>query len=211
MSEANIVTLFPKVFSFTYKQNQDIVPPEATNAEIENYIKVGAIRAWKYVPWISLKNDGKTDDVVVWQGSGVYPGLSGNARCGEVNEVMDPPDGARTEQIILVLSGEGNAIDEQETRRLFGNPGPSSLYIRAFKGVDGVSPFGPLGHEMGLMKYKGTSYIYVFGAAAQSSQISKSDQAEKRIWSEALNTLSLYRWVGDANREVARYAMTVTH
>lgn len=205
LTESEIVELFPKVFSFTFKQNQYAVPRQSRAAEIKNYIQGGTVRVWRYVPEISVENDGKPDNVAVWQGAGIYPGESSSFQCGETWRVNDPPDGVRTTQMALVLTSGDRAIDQKRTKQLFGNPGKAKPYILAYQRMGGgLAPFGPLGGEMGFLEYKGTYYIYAFDGAVLTDR--HADLAAK----DMPNSLMVYVRKPSTVRQVCRYRMRVS-
>jgi hypothetical protein len=151
-----VVELFPRVVSFTQKQHRETDGPGWPGSLArEQYGR--KLLAWRYDPAISVDNDRKPDNVIVWQGAGVSFFPSREAECGEVGKNLDPEDGVRKPQVALVLTKGNQGIDEDRTRKLFGNPHPEPQPIE----MDG-KPFSPLGYELGFFEYRHFYYIYTF-------------------------------------------------
>lgn len=210
LSEHEIVELYPKVSSFTSMQNQELVPPRASPQEIRAEYDARELSAWKYSPEISVENNGKPDNVIVWQGAGISlnPSL---AQCGETFRVIDPPDGVRTPQIAFVLTPDDSAIDEPRTTELFGDAGKPAPYIQVYR-MDGVALFGPLGYEMGFIEYKGTYYSYAFDGVQldqRSNSRIGSGPGGVRAEAQLRNTLSLYVRHESGIKEVCTYRVVV--
>lgn len=211
LSEPEIVGLFNKVFSFTYHLDQNFMANEATAEEIRTWVARGELKAWKYSPEISIENNGRPDNVVVWQGDGLYYITGWDTRCGEIFRVMDPPDGARTPQIALILSKDGRSIDERQTRRLLGNPNKNPQLFPGFRNLSELE-FVPLGYEMGFFEFHGVYYIYSFDGAALNQhrppELVSGSQAP-HVAGKLLNTLSVYVRNDERLRQVCTYRMKI--
>lgn len=207
LKEGQIVELFPKVFSFAYKHDQDAVPPEYSASAIRSLISHNVIIAWRYSPEISIGNDSTRDNVVVWQGSRTYG--SSDVRCGEVVHDFELPDGARSPQIAFILSKDNRRIDESRTQELLGNPQKNP---HLFPGFENLWPheFVPLGYEEGFFSFRDVYYIYAFDGA-QLNQLrpaavvpdAQTLQAQERL----LNTLRVFVRQDATTKEVCAYRM----
>jgi hypothetical protein len=213
LSKSQIVELFPKVFSFTYKQNQDVVPPQSSPSEIRGLIEQNDINAWTYSPEIDVDNNGRDDNIVLWQGSGNFVGVPTDVQCGAIGGVslLAPPDGARTSQIPLVLSKDDQRIDEHRTRELFEAPG---IHPEVVPGLQNLSDqeFVPLGEEMGFFAYHRAYYIYAFaGHKVNQRRPDKVFTQAQLIREERKlnNTLSVYVRRDATVRELCAYQMSI--
>ena len=159
LTEGQVIELYPRVFSFTFKNGQDVVPQQESQAEIRRLVEGGGVIAWRYSPKISIDNNRKQDNVVVWQGSGIFN--SGEGRCGQVISAVDPPDGARSPQVPLILSADNRRIDERRTRELLGNPVKNPQLAPGFANL-WPQEFVPLGTQIGFLLFRDTYYIYAF-------------------------------------------------
>lgn len=154
LTKKEVTGLFSKVEWFTYKQNQNVGPYPGATQEVGMYFG-RALFAWRYEPPISIGNDGEPENVLVWQGTGLYYDDS-EAPCGW------PASGTsvipyRTSRIALALTADNGAIDEQRTKELFGLPSDKD----ALPGLPRA--FRPVGYEMGFFEFRGLTYMDTFG------------------------------------------------
>jgi hypothetical protein len=154
LTEKEVTGLFSKVEWFTYKQNQNVGPYPGATQEVRMYFG-HTLFTWRYEPPLSIGNDGEREDVLVWQGTGLYYDDS-ELPCGW------PASGAseipyRTRRIALILTADNGAIDEERTKELLGLPNNKN----SFPGIP--LAFRPIGYEMGFFQFRGLTYMDAFG------------------------------------------------
>lgn len=163
LSNDDLVRMWPHVKFFTQRQKQlDSVSTMSVadvKAEVTNSV------AWTYDPMLDVDNDGVGDKILVWRGSGV--GLQdGNGACGDDNVFRDVPGGLRVREVAFILTADGQRIDEDRTREVFGQlhttPNPPGQH------------FLPIGERVGIFQFKGLYYIDAFADPSPSSPQDRS-------------------------------------
>ncbi|MHB8388657.1 MAG: hypothetical protein ACYDBH_03625 [Acidobacteriaceae bacterium] len=122
------------------------------------FFRDGSLVAWRYDPPIDIENNGKPDDVLVWQGLGP----AGNAVCGHPFETSHFAVDGRVPQVAFILTRSNNplnvSIDIAKTKAVFGYP-------RGYRFPGELFPdrrFRPLGPTIGIFKYRNLYYIDTF-------------------------------------------------
>jgi hypothetical protein len=117
---------------------------------------VGTVmEAWRYNPPIDVNNDGRPDNIIVWQGYGLQDGVT---FCGEPFTRFYNW-GYRPRRLPLIMSSRSH-IDAEETALVFGRPGRG--LNRGRRLALGEMPFKPVGHFITPFKYRGVTYFSTF-------------------------------------------------
>lgn len=111
----------------------------------------------RYSPPVDIDNDGHSDDVVMWkQGHIQVP-------CGRITGRFREPVVAPS--YLLVLDAAGG-LDVHRTREIFGHPmepyGDLSSQPKRSKPTASGRQFVPIGLEMGVFSFEGTTYFDTF-------------------------------------------------
>jgi hypothetical protein len=166
--------------------------------------------AWRYDPPLSVGNNGRRENILVWQGNGLY-GESSEFPCGSPFALMYVVP-HRTERIALVLTADGSAIDEPRTKELFGLP--EYGFIKHYPGYPPL--FHPLGREIGFFEYRGLTYMDTFGDTMGLAEPPPTPKPAPASLSIALNsdavanTLTILLRSNGRTRPVCLYRMTIT-
>jgi hypothetical protein len=162
-------------------------------------------KAWKYVPPLSIENNKRTEDIVVWQDPAAA--LDGY-RCGEV--VRQGP--AQTlirverEQLAYVIRGDGKTIDETRTRELFGNRWGGKFVMGDASSVVLDPGFAPLANDLGFFEYNGLIYMEGFFSPTYG------DFEGKRRSDESLRSaLGVFLREKGRTRQVCEYQVAEQH
>jgi hypothetical protein len=112
--------------------------------------------AWGYEPKTDIENNGSNLNLLVWGAQQTYP------PCGARNEKS--PQGARGDQIILVVNEHGDQLDDQKTEALFESPtqGLSKTEYARQGGKNAGTAFQPIGSSMSVFQYRGLYYFDTF-------------------------------------------------
>lgn len=103
--------------------------------------------AYRYNPLVDFDNDGVFDNLLVWKIN----------RCGSYEGVNQFP--VRGATIVLALTSDSRAVDENKTKQLIGHPiggYPEPGDKSFFEG------FRPVGRCMGIFRYKSVTYFDTF-------------------------------------------------
>ena len=170
LGATEINRLTGSVFNFThpndklptcqFKQGSHVCESTWPLPETQEELSRGALFVWRYTPRVDVSNDGRFNEVIVWQGSGA--GYA-DAPCGMIGLKFSPNAGFRQSQIAYVLTSDESVVDASRTERLFGHP--FKAYVGT--GMDGkefkiTTTFRPLGTSIGIFKYRDTYYIDTF-------------------------------------------------
>ena len=199
--------LFSKVEWFTYKQNQNAGPYPGAAEEVRMYLG-RTLFAWRYDPPLSVSNNGARENILVWQGTGLYYDDS-ELPCGW------PASGTsvtpyRTSRIALALTPDNGAIDEQRTEELFGLPSDKDT-------LPGIPPaFRPVGYEIGFFEFRGLTYMDTFGETIELPLPAPLPTPPPRNLMKAINssrvdnTLTVLLRERGSTRAMCRYRMTIS-
>lgn len=135
--------LAPQVWQFTHGDPM-VDPPNLKDCQVGR-------ETWLYSPLIDIENNGRPREVLIWNGYGAsgYRGA-----CGDIG-LFGLPDavGLRQVQIAYILTPDKSAVDDKETRRVFGRP--ATAYEIANPSATPY-PFRPIGRSIGIFKYRDT-------------------------------------------------------
>ncbi len=117
-------SIWPAIYLFATRQ-RDLPPRESWLPEEVSIFAAGSawaraqigsrLVAWKYDPPVSVNNDGKPDNVLIWRDSRTLEdGFSG--KCGWVSYENAPPTGQRQPQIALILTPDDKKVDAPATK-----------------------------------------------------------------------------------------------
>ena len=135
----------------------------STNATDEGtigqFLSFGWMYVWIYARPIDINNDGSALNVITWQG---YGATGTGSQCGS-DYSTGTWDDSYINQRAFVLTKDGKAIDEDQTRLIFGAP-PGAVRRKDVQlpGPDltaGPHAFRPLADSIRLFKYEGRYYI----------------------------------------------------
>jgi hypothetical protein len=111
--------------------------------------------AWRYEPPVDVDNDGKPDNVVIWDEDDVV-----RPHCGLFfGPNMLPDAGA---QRALVLTPDNRAVDVVRTGELFGQAGLSKADAARAKQSHAASRYQPIGFREGVFRYRNMTYVETF-------------------------------------------------
>ncbi len=160
--------LAPRVFGFTNAMNQDA--EEIGNAQLlrlkkppREWLSVASARerlgrdinVWRYDPEIDVDNDGKPDDIIVWEG---YPADSGLHGCGWKDKWDNPKRVTRAPMFIDRTSGR---IDLFNTLRIFSHPSAGYSFYEQTP-TNRFDRFSPIGTTIGFFKFGDVYYFDTF-------------------------------------------------
>ena len=124
------------------------------------FLRDGSLVAWRYDPPIDIENNGKPDDVLVWQGLGIAQ-IQG-AVCGQPVQTSHFETDGRVPQVAFILTRSSNplnaSIDIAKTKAVFGYPEGYQHPGQPFPD----RRFRPLGPTIGIFKYRNLYYIDTF-------------------------------------------------
>lgn len=111
---------------------------------------------WRYQPRIDADNDGRPDDVIMWDDDDRE-----DPDCGMQYIGVDPTlqEGG---PYALVMSADGKQVDSNRTQEIFGDknsPDIEALTIGYVQGKKFLSNFHPYGESYGLFRYRGLTYF----------------------------------------------------
>lgn len=136
------------------RQSKGWGPDGKMHKEIGRYIENGETKVWRYLPPVDIDNDGKQDNIIVWQGMGA--GRS-TGKCG----VAGPPSFSapkRSVQVAFFADLKNERIDTTKTKLVFKHPSggyklPNGKMSRRFR---------PIGKSIGIFKYQNRYYFDTF-------------------------------------------------
>ena len=171
LSTDEIFTLFPRVYEFVRFDDQHHVerffyPP--TNSWVTSPTDKSGIsqfearrwmQVWTYDAPLDVENSNSPLRIAIWQGYGVTPN---GTPCGASDDGRHPWDFPYSDQLAFVLAPDGNSIDENKTREVFGRTGsrgsPSGATRRSKRARRG---FIPIADSIGLFEFDGRYYMEV--------------------------------------------------
>lgn len=150
--------------------------------------------AWRYDPPIDINNDGKPDDIILWQGYGLQADVD---RCGDlVTEYYKW--GFRPRRLPLIMSQDFH-IDTEETARVFGRLGGGILPTSELR--VGQPPFQPVGHFITPFRYNGLTYFSAF------FDVTGDDRGLRKGDPRLANVLAVLLRRDHKTRQVCEYRM----
>lgn len=171
-----LITLRYRIESFMRSQDQYVGERAATTGnreayrrETESAIKYHQLAMWRYAPQLDIDNDGKGDNVL-WYTAG---------RCDSSGPISTA---------LVIADPPTLAIDEDETRRLFGDPRPYPIKTERFIQLHGGT--------LGVFRYRKRDYIYAWGDDAAWKK-ERSPRTTARIYfrqRDKLSTICEVRW-----------------
>lgn len=174
-----------------YQEQVDLVKRWAVN---------GALLVWRYVPPVSVGNDGTTNNVLMWQEPG----------CGQVDSVGSTSAQvvSRSRRLAFVLSANNQYIDDSKTVAEFGDP--HGIYQPKVKGYmrTGQNGFRSIGTHMGILKYHDTYYVHTFLDPEAVLDLSHKQVAATTL--AVANTLIVLVRRKDITHKICQYQMMQT-
>jgi uncharacterized protein len=193
-----ITALWPHIFSFSkfLRQMDDVPGWPASDAKL----RVGTdLFAWRYDPPISVGNDGRPDNIVVWQDGA----SSSSWPCGDVEFVgpLASPEIKEVQQVPFVLAADNSHVDEERTERLFGHPKGNVVGGLPLEG------FRPIGSSIGFFMYRNRVYFETFYAGwtgdYQGNRVYRFDPTKSLS-----NTLAVFLRERGMTKQVCEYQMS---
>lgn len=202
LSDQEVHILYPRVSKFTrlgdqgskekddelnkFRAKQGLPALGETVETIKYFRKNRELDAWRYAPPVDINNDGKVDNLVVWQGLGASPAA---VPCGEVAPAFSSVP-TRSSRLVYFLTPNSDRIDEKSTRSVFGHPGRQNS-----------KRFQPIGNSIGILKYDNLVYFDTFFN-------SRGDFENKRAnTSNIQNVLGLFLHRNGRTQQVCEYIM----
>jgi hypothetical protein len=173
LTKDEVVALFTHVHGFTWVQNEDNVAGEDP-PKYRAFYEGGDTLAWRYEPEVSVNNDGQPDNLLIWQGVGLYEGGIRGEDCGgrldELEPIDHPIGSIRAGRQAFVLTANNQSIDQERTIQLFAHPGS----------LPAPNRFAPIGIEISFLKYRGLYYQEVF-YSDQSGDLKGARKSDPKI------------------------------
>lgn len=157
LSPDEVVKLWSRIFWFVEAQDQFATSSQAPAEEARNLVGTD-ILAWRYQPQISLGNDGRTDNVLIWQGFGVD---TTKAECGSDVFLLSELYPFHSTQLGFILTPDNQKIDEIRTREIFGRASANAVRGHSTTSVE-RKRFYEVGTSVGIFEYGGMFYISTF-------------------------------------------------
>lgn len=107
------------------------------------------IHAWTYVSPLDINNDGVPKNILIWQG---YGATDKGGTCGGLY-ASKPWNFPYMQQRAFILSSGGEAIDEAQTKVVFGAASEDGIHGMPMR------KFLPLADSVGIFRYAGRNYI----------------------------------------------------
>jgi hypothetical protein len=135
-----------------------------TQGVIAQDLSLGWMYVWTYAAPVDISNNGSPVNVITWQG---YGATGTGVRCGS-DYAFHPWSDSYVNQRAFVLTADGRAIDEAQTRLIFGAAaglarGGLPAQLPGGSDTGGAEPFRPLADSIGIFKYEGRYYIETEG------------------------------------------------
>jgi hypothetical protein len=144
---------------------------------------------------LSLDNDDKPDNILIWQGYGVDSFMGSPPPCGETATVHDQSFVYESGQYGFILAPDNRRIDENNTRATFGRAvGPAP-----------PEPFVPLGRQEGIFRFRELNYLEAF-----YSQHVGDDNAGRKDDSSLNKTLGVILRGHGKSRDICEYQTSGT-
>jgi hypothetical protein len=119
-----------------YENRFTIKDREGNRHWTEQQMKNNQLSLWRYEPRVDIDNDGQPDEVLGYRDN----------RCDSTRPIFNG---------LFIVDPKTLLIDEEKTRRLFGEPRPYPVE---------TATFIPLrAGQLGLFQYSGRNYIYSWG------------------------------------------------
>jgi len=199
LSPSQAEELWPTIYMFVTRQ-RELPPRKAWLPEESKIFADGAhwtrehlgqsVRPWKYEPAISLRNNGKPDNVLVWRDNVAFGDGNDFSKCGWIGTPMASESGYHERQLAFVLTPDDRTIDQVATRHFFGHP------------VDTPGPFPALGDQIGFFEFESTYYVEAFLGERVGEYLGNQH------WSTE-DTLAVYLTQGNETKEVCEYQMLI--
>lgn len=166
--------------------------------DLQREIDAGHAKIWRYDPPIDIDNDGKPDDVEVWEGIALPTG-TGGMHCGE----DDPRFGEelRQPQVPFVITDHHNRLDVRKTEAIFGSPvGGYPITLNGKRMM--ADGYRPIGDSIGIFEYRGTYYFDTFFDGWGDFE------GKRRKDKHIKDTLAVFLHQHGRTRQVCEYRMT---
>ncbi len=124
---------------------------------MRDYLLHGEMKVWRYDPPVDIDNDGMPDNILMWQGYGLYGSPAGV--CGHPMVYTHFSTEGGQPQLAFVMTADSARIDVPKTRAIFGHPSggyrlPNGEMSTEFR------PIG--GRTMSTFEYQGIYYFDTF-------------------------------------------------
>jgi len=206
LSKDEIERLWPAMWSFVSRSHESDAPDPGWPASAARARVGDSLFAWRYLPLLSIDNNGNPDNILVEQGVGLGFSNGMPLQCGQA-VTYGPQSVTQTlelEQTPLVLTTDSNRIDEARTRTLFAHPKGQTVHTRT-NGDLTLEGFRTIGNPMGFFKYQDLYYFEAFYGEWTG------DIEGKRIEGPSLkNTLAVFLRKDGLTQQVCEYQMSET-
>jgi len=209
LSDDEIQTLYPRILSFytELRQTDSIQKYKADEARARTGV---SLLAWRYDPAISVQNNGKPDNVQVWEGIQIPFGGSSD-ECGDVFTYgpTSVETGWRVYQTAFVLTPDNEQIDEARTKSLFGHPKGQTVQLKGGKSYK-LEGFRAIGSSMGFFKFNGKYYLETFfnRTGDFDGRRAETDDLEARQPGTSVeDVLGVFLRMNGRTKEVCEYQM----
>jgi hypothetical protein len=204
LSTDEVTELFPRVWGFTSKQvqlDQNQLALQHVSASSAFEALGHSLFAWRYEPPLSINNDGKSNNVLVWHGPGAFeaeqPGI-----CGQVVMQGGSQGPVQPAQVAFVLTPDNKRIDEPQTRALFGRKNRNATVMLNGQPIE-TPELAPLGYYLGFFNYRGTYYMHTFHDSTHG------DLEQKRYNIPSMNkALAVFRRTDGHTKQICEYQMS---
>lgn len=203
LSTDEVTALYSHIWGFTSRQDQfyelDKVGKETASLALEGVGR--SLSAWRYDPALSINNDGKPTNVLVWQGSGAFGSVE-HGICGQVVLQAGSMGPVQPAQVAFVLVKDNKQIDESQTRALFGRKNRNATVIANGQPIETME-FAPLGYYLGFFKYGDVYYMHTFYDSTHG------DLEQRRYNEPSMNkALAVFRRTNGHTEQLCEYQMS---
>jgi len=203
ISPDDAAELWPSIYMFETRQ-AEAPSVEASTPELREVISLGAawaknqfgvkVSAWRYDPPVSLNNDGKAHNLLIYRDSHYIDGFDG--KCGWAGYERAPATGYRQAHIGYLLTPDSRKIDFAATRQLLPQP------KRAGE-LAGAEPGRRIGYFFGIFEFQDVYYMETF------FEQYGGDFEGKRVGAASLdNTLAVFLRRNRETRQICEYEMS---
>ena len=210
LTAEQISNLWSGVFNFVYSGNSgkgnDFIRATPSTykpiQEVQDSIKNGGLKVWRYKPPVDIDNDGKPDDdVIVWQG-GTRQGICGR-HAGPSNTINIH------QAYVFSVDWQTLELNEARTRELTEHPVggyPTTTTNGMFGGF--YRDYRPIGREMEIFAYQGQYYFDTFfdgWGDFEGKRRADWGNGKRRVKNSLADILGVFQRKDDATKQICEY------